>query len=105
MLHIREDFVVVGKTIADHDKALKAFLMRFKECGLTFNPRKCVIGTSEIEFFGLRFTSKGISPAPSKVEAIRRMERPQNVGEVRSLLGMAQYSAQFIQGFTHTQRC
>ncbi len=99
VLHIRDDFVIHGKTKQDHDAALTAFLERMKECGLTLSKKKCKIGVKSIEFFGLVFTAKGTSPAPSKVEAIRHMSPPQDAGEVRSLIGMAQYSSQFIPNF------
>ena len=41
-----------------------------------------------------------MKPAPAKVEALKKMSPPKNAGEVRSLLGMAQYSAQFISRFS-----
>ena len=99
VLHIRDDFIIFGRTESEHNTALRAFLTRFEECGLTLSPRKCKIGVPEIEFFGLRFSKDGVSPSASKVEALRNMDRPKNASEVRSLLGMAQYSAQFIPGY------
>jgi len=39
MLHIRDNFIVFGKGNTDHDKALENLLYRFRECGLTFNPK------------------------------------------------------------------
>ncbi|RUA05416.1 MAG: hypothetical protein DSY43_04620 [Gammaproteobacteria bacterium] len=100
VLHIRDDFVVFGKTLAEHDISLRALLQRFRECGLTFNLKKCKFRLPEIEFFGLMFSKDGIKPAPSKVDALKSMSPPSNVSEVRSLLGMAQYSAQFIPNFS-----
>ena len=99
VLHIRDDFIIFGRTESEHNTALRAFLTRFEECGLTLSPRKCKIGVPEIEFFGLRFSKDGVSPSASKVEALRNMDRPKNASEVRSLLCMAQYSAQFIPGY------
>ncbi|KAK3739257.1 hypothetical protein QZH41_000263 [Actinostola sp. cb2023] len=100
VLHIRDDFVVFGKTLAEHDISLRALLQRFRECGLTFNLKKCKFRLPEIELFGLMFSKDGIKPAPSKVDALKSMSPPSNVSEVRSLLGMAQYSAQFIPNFS-----
>ena len=98
VLHIRDDFIIFGRSESEHNAALRAFLTIFEECGLTLSPRKCKIGVPEIEFFGLRFSKDGVSLSASKVEALRNMDRPRpkNASEVRSLLGMAQYSAQFI---------
>jgi hypothetical protein len=41
ILHIRDDFIIYGGNNQEHDDALKAFLLRFCECGLTLNPKKC----------------------------------------------------------------
>ena len=99
VLHIRDDFIIFGSSESEHNTALRAFLTRFQECGLTLSPRKCKIGVPEIEFFGLRFSKDGVSPSASKVDALRNMDRPKNASEVRYLLGMAQYSSQFIPGY------
>ena len=99
VLHIRDDFVVFGKKNEDHDEALKKLIERFRECGLTFNKKKCKLRLPAIEFFGFVFTEKGMSPAPSKVAALKNTEPPKDATEVRSLLGMAQYSANFIPKF------
>ena len=98
--HIRDDFVVFGKDDDSHDEALELLLQRFQECGLTFNPRKCYFRVPQIEFFGLTFSKNGIQPSPSKVETLRNMPEPQNESEIRSLLGMAQYSSQFIPNYS-----
>lgn len=100
VLHIRDDFVVYGKDNKSHDEALGHLLKRFRECGLTFNPRKCKFCKREIEYFGFVFTKDGIKPSPSKVHALKEMDPPKNVTEVRSLLGMAQYSSRFIPNFS-----
>ena len=114
VLHIRYDFIVFGKDINDHDSALRNLLQRFRECGLTFNLKKCKFRVPQIEYFGFVFSEDGIKLSPSKVEALQRMDPPRSVSEVKSLLGMAQYSSRFIPNFselttppaqTHSIRC
>ena len=100
VLHIRDDFIVYGRSNKEHDEALESLLQRFRECGLTFNPKKCKFRIPELEFFGLTFSGEGVKPSPTKVQALKQMSPPKNVAEVRSLLGMAQYSAQFFPGFS-----
>ena len=99
VLHIRDDFIVFGKDNTHHDRALESLLQRFRECGLTFNPKKCKIRLPQIEFFGFVFSKDRMKPSPSKVEALKQMDPPKKVSQVRSLLGMAQYSARFIPNF------
>ena len=52
-----------------------------------------------MEFFGLVFSDKGVSPDPKKVADLHDAKEPQNQSEVRSFLGMAQFSARFIKNF------
>ena len=99
VLHIRDDFIVFGKDNTHHDRALESLLQRFRECGLTLNPKKCKFRLPQIEFFSFVFSKDGMKPSLSKVEALKQMNPPKNVSEVRSLLGMAQYSARFIPNF------
>ena len=109
VVHIRDDFIIHGCSQEQHDERLIAFLNRMKESGLTLCPKKCKIAVPSVEFFGVVpsveffgvvFEKKGTSPAPSKVEALRNVSRPKDVGEMRSLSGMAQYSAQYIPNFS-----
>ena len=59
VMHIRDDFIVFGKNNEEHDYALQALLQHFRDCGLTFNPRKCKFRVPEIQFYGLVFSAKG----------------------------------------------
>ena len=67
VLHIRDDFIVYGRSNKEHGKALESLLQRFRECGLTFNPKKCKFRIPELEFFGLVFSGEGVKPSPTKV--------------------------------------
>lgn len=101
VLHIRDDFVIFGKSTEEHDKRLALFLKRMEENGLTLSSKKSEIGVSSIEFFGVIFNKDGTKPSPKKVESLRSMSEPKDAGEVRSFLGMAQYSAQYIPNFAN----
>ena len=100
VVHIRDDFVVFGPTQEAHDNNLRKFLTRMKDVGLTLSSKKCKISVPSVEFFGVVFSEKGTSPAASRVEALQNMSEPKDVSEVRSLLGMAQYSASYIPNFS-----
>ena len=94
-----DDIVVYGKDQGDHDRALDQTLQRLHQSGLTINPQKCEFNKPSIEFFSHIFSKDGIAPAPSKVQALCDAAEPRNPTEVRSFLGMAQYSASFIKDF------
>ena len=50
-------------------------------------------------FFGQIFSKDGTHPDPKRVEDLLNAPRPTNVHEVRSLLGMANYSSKYIQDY------
>ena len=63
------------------------------------NKQKCLLQRREIKFFGFIFSADGLKPDPEKIRALRDSEQPKNASEMRSFLGMAQYSSRFIQNF------
>ena len=52
-----------------------------------------------MEFFGFIFSENGTQPDPKKIAAFVDSAQPKTASEVRSLLGMANYSSQFIRNF------
>ena len=97
--NISDDIIIYGPTQEVHDLALEKTLKRLHESGLTINRQKCEFNKSKIEFFGYIFSADGVSPDPKKVKALHDAAEPTSVQEIRSLLGMATYSARFIPDF------
>jgi hypothetical protein len=60
---------------------------------------KCRFLKKNFELFGLVFTKQSVNPDPKKVEAFANTQQPTTVSEVRSLLGMANYSSKFIKDY------
>ena len=86
-------------TLRDHKKALRETFQRLREKGLTLHSEKCTCDKTKLEFFGYIFSDKGMSPDPKKVDEILKLPEPANQSELRSLLGMANYCARFVQGY------
>ena len=100
VINIADDICVFGKNAAEHTERLRDLMKRAEEKGLVFNPDKCAIGLSHVSFFGHVYSASGISPDPAKVDAIQNLERPKNVAELQSFLGMCTYLSPFIPGFS-----
>ena len=98
--NITDGISVYWKIPELHDQALRDTLQKLNFNGLTLNRAKCLFDQSQIEVFGYVFSAEGFSPDPAKFQALREAERPSNAEEVRSFLGMANYSARFIKHFS-----
>ena len=98
--NVSDDIIIFGKSSAEHDQALHKTLRRLQEAGLTVNPAKCEFGKAQIQFYGFTFSKDGLKPNPEKVKSLKEAKEPTNASEMRSFLGMAQYSARFIDKFS-----
>uniref|UniRef100_A0A2N9GJY8 RNA-directed DNA polymerase n=1 Tax=Fagus sylvatica TaxID=28930 RepID=A0A2N9GJY8_FAGSY len=56
---------------------------------------------NNVAFLGHVISKDGISVDPKKVEAVVEWNRPNNVTEIRSFLGLAGYYRRFVEGFSH----
>ena len=81
----------------EQDECLYAVLNRIRECGLTLNGKKCQFRLPKLTFFGHDLCKSGVQP--SEVASIQNAEPPQNASEVRSFLGLVQYSSKFLADF------
>lgn len=93
--NISDDIIIFGKTEEEHDAALRKVFEVVKAKNLTFGLEKCQFD-KQLEFFGYVFSADGISPSPSKVNAVKETPVPTNPSEIRSFLGMIQYCGRFI---------
>ena len=96
VINVSDDVLIYSATLEDHHVRLMATLQRLAESGLALHRKKYVFYSDFIEFFGYRFSGKGLQVDPKKVEAIRAATVPQNPTEVQSFLGMATYCGRFI---------
>ena len=83
---ISDDVIIYGVNRKEH-KTLHAVLTRDKK--LNFH----------INFFGLVFSGRGMSPDPAKIEATQKADPLSSVIDVRSLSGMTNYMSRFIRDY------
>jgi DNA-binding LytR/AlgR family response regulator len=55
------------------------------------NYLKRAFACTELEYLGYWLTPTGVQPLPKKVEAIKRLQLPKNLKQLRSFLGMIKH--------------
>ena len=96
-----DDILVFGNNKAEHDARLLAALQRIKSAGATLNMQKCEFSQISITFLGHKIDHTGIQADPEKTKAIREMEPPTTVSELRRFLGMVNQLGNFTPQLAH----
>nr|XP_037288681.1 uncharacterized protein K02A2.6-like [Rhipicephalus microplus] len=91
-----DDVLIWGDSKEEHDERVMAVLRRAQEEGLTFNPAKCVFGTTQVAFLGDVIGRDGIRPDPDLIESVRAMPAPKDKQGVRRLLGVVNYFRKYL---------
>ncbi|PFX24330.1 uncharacterized protein LOC111331807 [Stylophora pistillata] len=83
-----DDILVYGKDQTEHDERLEKVLRKLEEAGITLNGGKCEYSKASLTFLGHVVDPSGIRLDPEKIKALRDMEDPTNVTELRRFLGI-----------------
>ena len=94
--NIHHDIIIHGRSVDEHDVRLKKTMERIQEKRITLNREKCVFQMSKVTFMGYLLSNKGIGPTESRIKAVVTVREPQNAEEVRSFLGLVNFSSRFI---------
>ena len=94
-----DDILIYGATESEHDDRLGKVLERIKQAGMTLN-KKCEIRTRQVEFVGFSIDGDGIRPTRDNIEAVRRLPEPENVSQIKSVLGTASFYMRCVPDFS-----
>ena len=94
-----DDIIIYSETPEEHQEHLKIVSGRLKAAGVALNKKKCKFARPEILILGHVIAEGIVKPDPEKVRAINEFNRPNNIKELRSFLGLANYCRAFIPMF------
>ena len=80
---IQDDIVIATADKEPHFQTLEAVITALEKAGLIDSPSKCILGQSEIPFWGFKVNKNGIKPDPNKVQAVQEAGIPTSKDELR----------------------
>ncbi|KMQ91307.1 enzymatic polyprotein endonuclease reverse [Lasius niger] len=81
-----DDIVIYGASLQEHNKRLIEVLRRLRENNLKLQPEKCEFLRKEVTYLEHIITENGISPDPSKLEAVKNFPTPSKVKDVQAFI-------------------
>ena len=94
-----DDILIYSANLEEHIEHLRRVLALTRKYQLYAKASKCDFVTTTFEFLGQKVSGGGMAPAKAKLAAMRNWATPQNVRDMRSFLGFANYYRRFIQSF------
>jgi len=96
----QDNIYIHASTKTEHDALLARVKQILTDNNFELNTGKCHISKRELQVLGAIVNGKEIRPDPKKVEAIAKIDRPKNVKELRSFLGMVEFYGRFIRNLS-----
>ncbi len=86
-----DDVIVYGSTEEAFMRNVESVLIRFSENNITINPKKCIIGATEIEYVGHIINQQGITFDRDRIMKAIDIEKPKYQKQLKSFLGVINY--------------
>jgi RNase H-like domain found in reverse transcriptase/Reverse transcriptase (RNA-dependent DNA polymerase)/Integrase zinc binding domain/Chromo (CHRromatin Organisation MOdifier) domain/Retrotransposon gag protein/Zinc knuckle/Retroviral aspartyl protease len=95
-----DDIIIYSKEPQNHVKDVRNVLKALLEKQLRVKQEKCEFGVKTTKFLGYVISPEEIQTDQAKVKTIQEWPQPQNVRDVQSFLGLANYYRKFIKGYS-----
>ena len=91
-----DDILIATSSSKEHQQDIQEIFKCLKYFGLKINAQKCIFGVPSVEFLVHRIDITGITPLPSKIEAIKNFLVPTSLKQQRRFVGIVNYYRHFI---------
>ena len=99
LVNFADDFIGGANTIEELLTVYEAFLKMCQKATITLNPSKMRFGYQSETFYGHRLENGTMTPADRNLSPIKNMVKPNNISELRSIMGIFNQFAPFIKNY------
>ncbi len=94
-----DDVLMKSSSVEDHLKEINHVLNQLTTAGAKIALHKGQWCKTKVNYVGLLVGRNGIEPQSNRTQAIQSIKTPTNLSELRSFLGVCNYSRQFIENY------
>ena len=95
-----DNILIYSSTPKENKEHVRLVLERLSAAGVHLDPEKCKFHVQEVDYLGLVITPGGLKMQEEKVPTIRDWEDAENVKDVQSFLGFANFYSRFILNYS-----
>jgi hypothetical protein len=99
-----DDILIFSKAQESHRRDVKEVLRRLAANQLFCKLSKCSFHVDTVDYLGLVISPRGISMEEKKIQAVKEWPTPQNVKQVQSFLGFANFLQRFVPNYSTLAR-
>jgi hypothetical protein len=104
MVKLVDDICIFSDTYEEHVQAIKKFLERCLEHGITLTAEKMRLAQAEVKFAGYLVGRDGIKADPEKLAAIKCFPTPSSLTDLRSFQGLVEQLGHFSTAVAEAMR-
>ena len=96
-----DDIICFGKTISELHNNLNDVFMKIQQAGLKLKAEKCHLFHRKLKYLGHVVSQHGVECDPDMISTVKDWKTPQNLKELQTFLGFANFYRRFIKGFAN----
>lgn len=100
LAYIDDILIFTTGTLEQHVRDVQEVFKRLATTSFKTAPEKCEFHKKRVKFLGHIISTEGVEIDPEKVKAILEWPTPQNLKDVQSFLGLANYNRDSIEGYS-----
>ena len=94
-----DDILIYSRTLEDHVGHLKEVLSLLQRDQWYVKQSKCSFAQRSLSYLGFVISGEGVSTEPEKIQRVQSWPVPQNVKELRQVLGFTGYYRKFVPNY------